>query len=143
MHRRDADKCLRYGLATSETQDKTGHKVLGIIRLRHGSVPSNWLQDTMYKIKNNDELYIDLLVVRRESRGNGIGWKLLEWAEDQARNAYGVVKLTLGVTKGNRATNLYIRFGFVEVKMNAYSIVWGVGMPNGRFGASIMEKILR
>jgi len=81
-------------------------------------------------------------VVRREARGNGIGWKLLEWAEDQARNVYGMAKLTLGVTKGNRAKNLYTRFGFVDVKFHAYSIVWGVGMPNGRFGASIMEKLL-
>jgi len=143
MHRRDEDKCSRYGLAIKDDeQDQNGCNVLGIIKLRLGTTPSNWMQNTMYKV-TNDELYIDLLAVRLEARGRGIGRQLLEWAEHQARNVYGVAKLTLGVTKGNRAKNLYTRFGFVQVKSHhAYSLVWGVGMPNGRLGASIMEKML-
>ena len=56
------------------------------------------------------EAYIDQLMVSSSARGEGIGTKLLEWAEDLARQLDAEV-LTLEVLNSNPARRLYERFG--------------------------------
>lgn len=135
LHRRDPERCLRYGLALN----KEHNEVIGIIKLRLSSPgKTNWMQNGMHKVAEN-EVYIDLLVVIPDKRGNGVGTILLQWAEEQATVVHKANKLSLGVTKGNPAIRLYERFGFVPIS-KSLGLVWAVGRPNGRFGAELMEK---
>ena len=60
------------------------------------------------------ETYIEQISVSAAARGKGIGKRLLQWAEAQARAANGT-SMTLTVLNGNPARRLYERFGFVVV----------------------------
>jgi predicted GNAT family acetyltransferase len=60
------------------------------------------------------EAYIDQVMVTSAARGKGVGTKLLEWAESQAREQKCTV-LALEVLNGNPGKKLYERFG-LEVK---------------------------
>lgn len=53
------------------------------------------------------------IAVKPEGRGEGLGRRLLQAVEDEAR-ASGCCKITLEVRVDNRARNLYERFGFTE-----------------------------
>jgi diamine N-acetyltransferase len=57
--------------------------------------------------------WIDELYVQRESRGQGIGSKTLDFAIEAAREC-GAKVLHLEVNRGNRAINLYRRCGFED-----------------------------
>jgi GNAT superfamily N-acetyltransferase len=57
--------------------------------------------------------WIDELFVERESRGEGVGSKALEFAFQAAREL-GAKVLHLEVNRGNRAIDLYRRHGFEE-----------------------------
>ena len=58
-----------------------------------------------------DTAYISNIAVTADLRGQGIGWKLLESAEEWAR-AHGKGSLSLHVAASNPARHLYERFGF-------------------------------
>jgi len=58
-----------------------------------------------------DTAYVSSIAVTAGFRGRGIGWKLLESAEEWAR-ARGKGGLSLHVVASNRARHLYERFGF-------------------------------
>jgi len=59
------------------------------------------------------ELYIHMLGIDSSYRGKGIGTRLLEFAEKQARSR-NIPRLSLGVVADNTgAKRLYERFGFV------------------------------
>jgi len=59
--------------------------------------------------------WIDEFFVASEVRGNGVGQRALELAEKSAYEA-GAFLMALGVTRGNRAINLYRRSGFEAVE---------------------------
>ncbi len=60
------------------------------------------------------ELYIYMLGVARAWRGHGVGWRLLECAQEEAR-ASGKTALRLGVVLDNDpALRLYHKFGFMR-----------------------------
>jgi ribosomal protein S18 acetylase RimI-like enzyme len=63
-----------------------------------------------------DELYIEIVAVSPEARGQGIGTMLLEWCHEIAISEYPyIARLQLEVLRGNRAIRLYERLGF-EIK---------------------------
>ncbi len=57
--------------------------------------------------------WIDELFVERGHRGQGIGTRLLELAENASRE-HGAETLHLEVNHGNRAVELYRRLGYVD-----------------------------
>ena len=59
------------------------------------------------------ECYIEWLAVSSDARGQGLGTRLLNWAEELALSR-GCNVLTLGVMNGNPAGRLYERFGFAH-----------------------------
>ena len=73
--------------------------------------PKNSL-DGLHKTKPG-EAYIDQVMVSSDTRGLGVGTKLLEWAEALARERDAKV-LSLEVLNGNPARRLYERFGMTE-----------------------------
>lgn len=108
--------------------------------------------EAIFHALSPDEVYIETLAVRSGFRGQGAGRKLLEWAEDTARQR-GARVLTLGVINGNPARRLYERFGFVEKHADPCSaactcclLACMFGQPYGccppKFGGILMEKQL-
>lgn len=61
-----------------------------------------------------DEEELLLIAVSPDYRGKGIGARLLARLAEQAANR-GTVRLMLEMREGNRAVNLYQRFGFVQI----------------------------
>jgi ribosomal protein S18 acetylase RimI-like enzyme len=74
------------------------------------------------------ELYIHMLGIDSAFRGKGIGTRLLEFAEEQARSR-NIPRLSLGVVADNTgAKRLYERFGFVAGPLStALLIRWASG----------------
>lgn len=132
--RKSADRCSTYGLAIR----KTDQMVIGVINLRQGGQTSAWDEDILHK-PDAKELYVDYMVVTNESRGMGAGTKLLEWAENKAKER-GATIMTLGVVKGNPAKRLYDRFGFVDKSTSTCWPFCFLGMPHGQLGVVMMEK---
>ncbi len=63
-----------------------------------------------------DEFYVDTICVHENSRGLGIGTKLLQFAEEVARQK-GFTKLSLNVeTEKISARRLYEKVGYVAVE---------------------------
>lgn len=61
-----------------------------------------------------DEMIVDFIAVAPKFRGFGIGTKLLDVAEEAARNCPGIHRQTIGVIDSNHgARRLYERHGFV------------------------------
>jgi ribosomal protein S18 acetylase RimI-like enzyme len=96
------------------------------------------------------EAYIEQMSVAAETRGQGIGTRLLQWSEDKAREN-GATRVTLGVVHGNPAERLYKRFGFEDVShggsgcytcRTSMVISCWLGCPHRRFGGKLMEKPL-
>ncbi|GMI50278.1 hypothetical protein ScalyP_jg2000 [Parmales sp. scaly parma] len=98
------------------------------------------------------ECYVDWLAVLPAARGKGVGTKLLQWAEERARERK-CDRMTLGVINGNPAKRLYERFGFVTRYDGVVEAVCGVvftlvcfgrpyGCLHGSCGSSMMEKKL-
>jgi GNAT superfamily N-acetyltransferase len=57
--------------------------------------------------------WVDEFFIEKESRGRGIGAQVLNLFEQVAREA-GAMAIHLGVSRGNRAIDLYRRQGFRE-----------------------------
>ncbi|UCF80412.1 MAG: ribosomal protein S18-alanine N-acetyltransferase [Acidobacteriota bacterium] len=63
----------------------------------------------------SNELHVNNIAVAPELRGRGLGWALLEFAEERAR-AWGCRVMLLEVrTSNDAAARLYKRFGFSEL----------------------------
>lgn len=104
--------------------------------------------DEMLHTLSPHEMYIDMISVRSDARGQGVGSKLMKWCEEMARqrNAH---ELTLAVVNGNPARRLYERVGFVAEKDSCcdvlanYCVTWCFfGCPHSRCGATEMIKKL-
>ena len=115
----------------------------GISQRLHPSVPG--------------ECYIEMLCVLSEAQGQGIGSKLLHFAEERARER-DAHSLTLGVVANNPAIRLYQRFGFVvdddedaadnhrtcSSQCNLFTTLFCImGCPHGRCGGISMIKDLQ
>ena len=98
------------------------------------------------------ETYIEQVGVAAVARGQGIGRRLLQWAEAQAR-ARDCTTLTLAVLNGNPARRLYERIGFRAKPtdecgqcIGAGCVFCLVGRPYGAcapgWGATDMVKVL-
>lgn len=80
---------------------------------------------------------IPKIYVLPEIQGRGIGRKLLEFIEAEARK-HGAAKLTLNVNRNNKAKTFYEHLGFVVAKEE------NVPIGNGFFQEDfVMEKALR
>ena len=97
-----------------------GEAILGIVVLydgKRGKLLDKNLEKTLgFAIDveaHDDEYYIDTICVSRDARGKGIGTKLLNFSEEQARHL-GHDKLSLNVELEKlQARKLYERQGFV------------------------------
>ena len=124
-------------------------------------VPVGYVQLAIYPMNDKDglhdtkpgETYIEQISVSAAARGKGIGKRLLQWAEAQARAANGT-SMTLSVINGNPARRLYERFGFVVVPEDPCEQCVGccvvtclMGRPYGlcdpHFGAVEMKMVLQ
>jgi len=69
-------------------------------------------------IKGRD-YYVQSLAVVEAARGQGVGWQMLAWAEEQGRQAR-CTQLAIDVVEENpRARSLYEKFGFRLVRTKA------------------------
>ncbi len=134
IYSRSPDRCSTFGLAIRDADQL----VVGIIALRQGGQMSKWSEDMLHK-PDSKELYVDHIAVTKEARGMGVGTKLLQWAEEKAKER-GATKLTLGVVNGNPAKRLYHRFGYEDVKTDCCVTTCLLGRPHGQLGATMMEK---
>lgn len=95
-------------------------KLLGVVVLYDGATGNRLDAEhaRAYKIDidaeaHDDEYYIDTICVHPDARGQGIGTRLLAFAEDTGRTK-GYKKLSLNVElKKIKAKKLYERIGFV------------------------------
>lgn len=71
----------------------------------------------LYHSVSKGELTVDFIAVHPDFRGRGVGGKLLDFGENQARQTDGISRYTLGVIEKNiGARRLYERKGFCVVK---------------------------
>lgn len=122
-------------------------KVVGMLQMSVYGQP----RDTFLKLLHSlepGEAYIEQVCVDPETRGQGVGTRLLKWSEETAR-AKDATRLSLGVVAGNPADRLYQRFGFEEVNHGGCSkycdslkIFCFFGCPHGKCGGKNMEKSL-
>lgn len=138
IYRKSQDRCDTFGVAVRQ-EDQV---VLGYIKLRLSTQLCTDEENFVHTVKPG-ELYIDNLAVLKEARGKGVGTKLLNWAEEMAKQRKAN-RITLSVLKGNPALNLYKRFGLEVVGNSIVSgfcscLIMGLG-PAGRFGVLDMEK---
>eukprot|EP00980_Cylindrotheca_fusiformis_P016168 scaffold4805_cov136-Cylindrotheca_fusiformis.AAC.23 len=136
IYRQSADRCSTYGVAVRQTDQL----VIGICKLRTASQPSKWKEDLLHDPSSN-EMYVDTLAVTAEARGKGVGARLLNWAEEEARERKAT-RMILGVSTGNPARRLYERVGYVETESACFWPSCLLGRPNGSFGGAMMEKKL-
>jgi ribosomal protein S18 acetylase RimI-like enzyme len=110
-------------------------------------------KDGMHTTKPG-ETYIEQIGVAAAARGKGVGKKLLQWAEDQAKaSERGNKILSLAVIDGNPARRLYERVGFVAKERDGCDwcvggcvgfFIFGCpyGLSNPHWGVADMEKPL-
>ena len=110
-------------------------------------------KDGMHTTKPG-ETYIEQIGVAAAARGKGVGKKLLQWAEDQAKaSERGNKMLSLAVIDGNPARRLYERVGFVAKERDGCEWCIGgavgcclfgcpYGLSNPHWGFADMEKPL-
>jgi len=127
------DRCSTFGVAVRQDQS-----VVGIVVLRMEGQKSRPDEDWIHTPKVG-ELYIDHIAVSGNSRGLGIGTKLMKWTDAMARER-GANRITLGVVNGNPAKRLYDRFGFVDTEDDCCMTACIIGMPYGQCGSTMMEK---
>ncbi len=130
--------------------DTCNKAILGFVQLCKPGVPAFWGLHTC----EQNEVYVEQIVVAEKARGREVGTKLLEFCENFARNEAGIEVLTLDVLKGNKALSLYDRFGFEIVPpSNACSsccttfwVTFLMGRPYGlcnpEWGVHTMKKKL-
>lgn len=82
----------------------------GVFRVMISSVSLLFLENHLAP----DEMIVDFIAVAPKYRGLGIGTKLLDVAEEVAKNCPGIRRHTIGVIDSNKgARKLYERHGFV------------------------------
>ena len=88
-----------------------------------------WISEGGCVVRKTD-LYVYMLGVDGSSRSQGLGGRLLAFAEAEARRL-GKTRLTLGVVEHNdRAIRLYERFGFVKGHLHRTIIGgWAINVP--------------
>lgn len=89
-------------------------------------------RDGGLKVRHRGGIY--QMYVTPEQRGKGLGWLLLEYAVNYARQLPGLEEINLAVTVGNEpARRLYERFGFafshrepryIKIDETYYDIDW-------------------
>lgn len=138
--------------AVALLQHENGHEeVVGYVQMATGNMPTYPMN--LHSCKK-DEMYIEMLGVSSNARGKGVGTLLLEWCQETALN-YGthITRLTLEVLRGNRAIQLYERFGFkiksvdcCDEACGAFFVCILLGRPfgfcNPSWGSAYMEKHL-
>lgn len=134
VYRSDPDRLSTYALAIRQSDQL----LVGICKTRAGGQKNTW-DESMMHVPEGDELYIDVIAVTAEARGKGVGSRLMQWAEEKAKER-NAKKITLGVVNGNPAKRLYDRSGFVETGSSCCAVGCLVGRPNGHFGGVTMEK---
>lgn len=78
------------------------------------------------------------IIVSKEARGKGVGTLLMNNLLHLAKEYFGIEVLYLEVYEGNRAVNLYERFGFREIGFQKHFM-----KEDGEYiGKIIMERIL-
>lgn len=116
-------------LNTYVAVEKATNEILGVIVLYTGQdgikmdeALQRWLENKnapTIKIDPEaypDEFYLDTICVHKKSRGLGLGTKLLQFAEEVAREK-GYKKLSLNVEiKKDKARRLYEKMGYVVVE---------------------------
>mmetsp|Transcript_82821 Transcript_82821/g.232171 ORF Transcript_82821/g.232171 Transcript_82821/m.232171 type:complete len:226 (+) Transcript_82821:74-751(+) len=111
------DKKRYCGLAVSgyDGANPASGKVVGFIQLCFKGMPGMYdMPEFMRHACADDECYVEKVAVSGECRGQGIGKKLLDWAEQQCREfARPIRRLTLDVVVPNPAIRLYERQGYV------------------------------
>jgi ribosomal protein S18 acetylase RimI-like enzyme len=131
-------------------------KIVGFVHMTDGSATSTTMwRDSISKRLHPSvpgECYIEMLCVLSEAQGQGIGSKLLQFAEDRARERHAH-SLALGVVTNNPAIRLYQRFGFVVdddhhqgcgSQCNLFTTLFCImGCPHGRCGGISMVKDLQ
>ncbi|CAE6915719.1 ppt1 [Symbiodinium natans] len=96
-------------------------KELGLIQLGFHDTPGDWEIPSCCVCMNAtvkaDECHVERIVVGAAARGKGLGTKLLNWAEDRARER-GCKTMFLEVVSGNPAKKLYEKHGYVTATSN-------------------------
>ena len=122
-------------------------KVVGFAQMTDRTMIRDPCSNCLHSL-GEDECYIEMMSVLPDVRGGGVGTRLLQFCEAQARER-GAKKLTLGVVAGNPAKKLYERFGFKDIDQNCIStaMTWAslfslFGLPHCLPGGSLMEKII-
>jgi GNAT superfamily N-acetyltransferase len=138
-----------YSTSAVAVRNKDG-RVVGFVQMSlHGQKGRDCCASLMHTLRPG-EAYIEQMMVDAETRGQGIGTRLLEWCEETAR-AKGATLLSLGVVTGNPAERLYKRFGFedhvpkdgcCDSCMTYTRIFCILGCPHRRFGGKVMHKPL-
>ncbi len=117
-------------LRTKEDKEEfhiSDHRMLlkiGVIKLIKAGILLSVLETKVLK----EHLYIEMIAVDDESRGQGIGSVLLEYSEAKARKLEGIKKLSLHVIEKNaKAKKLYEKIGFKTISSQWNSVVKGLG----------------
>lgn len=134
-------------MATCAVAVRGEHEVVGFVQMTAHGMPRD-LVSRMLHTSRAGECYIEMMAVSAETRGQGVGTRLLEWCEAVAR-ARGARTLSLGVVAGNPARRLYERFGFVAREQGTCECICTssllcclFGLPHCRCGGIEMEKSL-
>lgn len=121
-------------------------KVVGFAQMTDRTMTRDPVSSCLHSL-DDGECYIEMMSVHPETRGGGIGTRLLQFCEARAKER-GANKLTLGVVAGNPAKRLYVRFGFQDVDRNCFSKMMNMvglftlfGLPHCLPGGTMMEKI--
>ena len=86
----------------------------------------------------SNELLVKMLGVHRECRGRGVGTRLLEFAEQYARER-DLRRIMLGViVENDNAIRVYERFGFVRTTTHRFLVRWSINSE----GYHVMVKEL-
>eukprot|EP00933_Yihiella_yeosuensis_P081973 TRINITY_DN956_c1_g3_i1.p1 TRINITY_DN956_c1_g3~~TRINITY_DN956_c1_g3_i1.p1 ORF type:complete len:231 (-),score=26.88 TRINITY_DN956_c1_g3_i1:154-846(-) len=88
----------------------------------------------MHEVKHQGEIYVEKIALCKESRGQGVGTRLLKWVEQHARDNH-CTEITLDVIYGNPAIRLYEREGYVIQKQQCCNALTSVCMGRILMGA--------
>jgi ribosomal protein S18 acetylase RimI-like enzyme len=77
-----------------------------------------------FKTVKREELLIDVLAVKENHRGKGVGRQLVEYIKEYGRdNGYTLISLYV-VDTNERAKKLYESLGFIEIKLHRILFPW-------------------